>query len=208
MNIFLDLDGTLLEDHPRFFAVHTAALGPQPVLLRPEEYRRLKQEQVPEDEILRLHYPDIDRAAYHAKRNGLLEHRTMLAHNRLFPATLAALQQLSGHHLFIITMRSDPEALQEELEYFCIDGFFEEILSSPGGPAPWETKAALLKPHAAPGDWIVGDTEADIRGGKLAGIRTCALCSGIRTHAFLQSLGPDLLLDGIAEVPAAIAAAL
>jgi phosphoglycolate phosphatase-like HAD superfamily hydrolase len=207
MNIFLDLDGTLLEDHVRFFAVHRAALGEHRVALAPEEYRRLKREQTPENEILRLHYPAVDAAAYGAARQRLLEHRSMLAYNRLFPAALAALQQLSGHHLFVITMRSDAQTLLEELEHFGIDGFFEEILSAPGGSAPWETKAALLRPYAAPRDWIVGDTEADVRGGKLAGIRTCALCSGIRTRAFLASLEPDLLLEGIADVPAAIAAA-
>jgi len=48
---------------------------------------------------------------------------------------------------------------------------------------------------------MVGDTEADIGAGKLTGLRTAAVLSGIRNREFLLQAQPDSLLNDIRELP-------
>ncbi len=50
--------------------------------------------------------------------------------------------------------------------------------------------------------WMVGDTVYDVRAGKSAGMRTCAVTYGIGTVDDLERAGPDLLLDTLAGLTA------
>jgi HAD superfamily hydrolase (TIGR01549 family) len=52
--------------------------------------------------------------------------------------------------------------------------------------------------------WVVGDTVYDIRAGKAAGMRTCAVTYGIGDVKDLEIAAPDLLLDSLAHLPARI----
>jgi phosphoglycolate phosphatase len=58
--------------------------------------------------------------------------------------------------------------------------------------------------HAADRAWVVGDTVYDIQAGKAAGMRTCAVTYGIGRVEDLVREAPDLLLDTLADLPAAI----
>jgi hypothetical protein len=48
---------------------------------------------------------------------------------------------------------------------------------------------------------MVGDTEADVGAGRLTGVRTVAVLSGIRNRDLLLRAGPDFLLEDIRELP-------
>ena len=87
--------------------------------------------------------------------------------------------------------------------------FFHEILSEPGGDRVDLQKAALiadyLKRHGldADGSWMIGDTEADVGAGKIVGLQTVAVLTGIRDAEHLRRAKPDYLLDdirGLAEL--------
>jgi phosphoglycolate phosphatase len=52
--------------------------------------------------------------------------------------------------------------------------------------------------------WVVGDTVYDVQAGKAAGMHTCAVTYGIGEVEALESAAPDLLLDSLADLPAAI----
>ncbi len=202
MTLFLDLDGTILDPRPRYAAIHAAALAPHPATLDMAKYWEQKRDQVPEETIVQEQYPDIDIADYLRKRAALLEDPSMLEQDVPFPGAVAALKTLkSDHPLVLVTLRNKPQHLDAELKRLDLTSFFEAILTAPGGQEPWEVKASLIRSVARPEDWIVGDTEADVRGGQRAGIRTCAVSSGIRTEAFLRSLGPDVLLPSIGDLP-------
>ncbi len=207
MTIFLDFDGTLLDQFPRLIAAHRKALGTHPMTITPDAYWALKQGAVPESEILDRHYPDVPAEEYLQTRLSLLETPELLAEDRLFPDALESLRTLrAGHDLMIVTVRAERGLLDAQVEALDLTGAVSRVLTAPSGSAPWEVKAGLMRPYAKPGDWIIGDTEADIRGGKLAGIHTCGVTSGIRSAAYLQSLEPDLVVPGIAEAARAILA--
>ena len=52
--------------------------------------------------------------------------------------------------------------------------------------------------------WVVGDTVYDIQAGKAADMHTCAVTYGIGEVEDLDRADPDLLLDNLADLPAAI----
>jgi phosphoglycolate phosphatase-like HAD superfamily hydrolase len=61
---------------------------------------------------------------------------------------------------------------------------------------------ALAKLGVAAGDaWMVGDTVLDLRAGRAAGCRVCAVTYGIGARDALAAESPDLLLDDLAALP-------
>lgn len=52
--------------------------------------------------------------------------------------------------------------------------------------------------------WVVGDTVYDVRAGKAAGMRTCAVTYGIGRVDDLKGEAPELLLDTLADLPARV----
>jgi phosphoglycolate phosphatase-like HAD superfamily hydrolase len=48
---------------------------------------------------------------------------------------------------------------------------------------------------------IVGDSVADIRAGKNAGIKTVAVLSGIFSRRELERENPDLILENVNQLP-------
>jgi phosphoglycolate phosphatase-like HAD superfamily hydrolase len=90
-----------------------------------------------------------------------------------------------------------------QLDALGIRPFFHEILSEPGNDRVDRQKAALiedyLKRHGldAEGSWMIGDTEADVGAGKIVGLKTAAVLTGIRDVKHLKKAEPDHLLDDI-----------
>ena len=201
MNFFLDLDGTLLDGRRRYFLVHCRSLS-MPAVLTQDEYWGLKQRRVSEKDILHLHYPFADYAAYGARRLPMLEDEELLKEDTLFPWTVDVLTELAAcGTLFLVTLRRHADRLERQLERLGLLSRFAAILTAPPTDDPAATKAALIRPYAHPGDWIIGDTEADTGAGKMLGLRTCAVLSGIRDSSFLEPIHPDLLLASIQEFP-------
>ena len=50
----------------------------------------------------------------------------------------------------------------------------------------------------------VGDTAVDVEEGKAAGCRTVAVLSGTQGREKLEAAGPSLILDSVADLPAAL----
>ncbi len=202
MTIFFDVDGTLLDVRERYFRSHLAGLESVKPILTKEEYWELKQNKTPEKEILARHYPSVDADRYETLRHPTLEEADFVAADTLLPGVKDLLKKLSSlYPLIIVTLRKHPDVLAEQLRALEIDSYFTHVLSSPSHTLHWETKAALMKPHAEIGDWIIGDTEADILAGKQLGLITCGVLSGIRTRALLEELSPDHLIASVADFP-------
>ncbi len=201
MNIFLDFDGTLLDGRRRYFSIHSRCLNRKPALTE-DEYWELKRSRVPEEEILLRHEPDTDIAAYMVLRMSLLEDDALLMQDTLFPWTDGALTELQAHGtLFLVTLRRRPQSLERQLRHVGLHDRFAAIVVSAPGDDPAATKADLMRLYAQPGDWVAGDTEADIGAGQLLGLHTCGVLSGIRSRALLDACHPDLLLPTIADLP-------
>jgi phosphoglycolate phosphatase len=207
--IFLDLDGPLLDVSARYIALHRhvlAELGRNG--LPGLTYWQRKRSRCSEECILAEAGAAVCADSYVRRRLALIETPEFLVHDRPWPWTHATLDRLGAvSPLVLVTARANRQLLLEQLDRLGLASFFHEILSTPAGLRVDEEKADLIRNyltrHRYPSDghMMVGDTEADVGAGKLAGLRTAAVLSGIRNREFLLQAQPDFLLSDIRELP-------
>lgn len=209
MILFFDLDGPLLDVSARYIALHNELLTPHGIApMDPARYWSCKRALVAEEDIL----AELNGAhlAHHyvPRRLDLIETEQYMRHDRCWPWTLACVRHLSEHaRLVLVTARARREALIEQLTGFELRRLFHEILSEAGGKHVDRQKAGLitnyLRRHGceATGNWMIGDTEADVMAGKRVGLQTAAVLSGIRDEAHLRQAEPDFLLNDIRDLP-------
>jgi HAD superfamily hydrolase (TIGR01549 family) len=109
--------------------------------------------------------------------------------------------------LALITMRYVPkEKVASELEKFGLAKYFQYIITALDTHDPKPSPEALIK-CAKQLDipkcecLVVGDSVADIKAGKNAGIKTVAVLSGIFSRKELKSEKPDLILESVNQLP-------
>ncbi|NDJ35246.1 MAG: HAD family hydrolase [Chloroflexi bacterium] len=69
-------------------------------------------------------------------------------------------------------------------------------------PHPLPVQAAASRLGVDPARCLmIGDTTVDVRAGQRAGAKTIAVLSGYGTRRELERVGPDLILDSIAQLP-------
>jgi phosphoglycolate phosphatase len=135
------------------------------------------------------------------------EHIT--ADSMLFRGVIETLDYLKSKEM-IITSNGIREVIERMLNNFKIRKFFKEIIS---GDEP-----DCVKPTACPINMvfdrfkmgnrtvdkdrimIVGDMDIDIKAGKNAGIKTCAVTYGIGKKKDIITAKPDFLIDDISEL--------
>ena len=135
------------------------------------------------------------------------EHIT--ADSMLFKGVIETLDYLKSKEM-IITSNGIKKVIERMLNNFKIRKFFKEIIS---GDEP-----DCIKPTACPINMvfdrfklenrtvgkdrimIVGDMDIDIKAGKNAGIKTCAVTYGIGKKKDIITAKPDFLIDDISEL--------
>jgi phosphoglycolate phosphatase-like HAD superfamily hydrolase len=205
---FFDLDGPLLDVSPRYVALHHALLAVDGVAGMPAPlYWQRKRAACPEESIL-AELGVSDRSSYVRRRLALIETPEYLAHDRAWPWAHSVLSGLgAAGPLVLVTARTRRTLLLEQLDQLGLTAFFHKILSIPAGKHVGAQKAALIGDYldrhglSAKGSWMVGDTEADVLAGRIAGLRTAAVLSGIRNRELLERAEPEFLLDDIRELP-------
>ncbi len=214
LTLFFDLDGPLLDVSARYAALHRDLLRAAGLRgMSADRYWERKRARVPEEEILRELgvlglVPD-----YLKQRLERLESPDYLLLDRPWPWTHEVLGRLARRHrLVLVTLRSDHLLLLEQLDRLELMAFFHEVLSEPARRGVDQQKARLisgyLKRHNRPAEgWMIGDTEADIVAGQLAGLRTAVVHSGIRNAELLAQMTPEHILADIRELPLLLEAA-
>lgn len=205
MNIFFDLDGTLLDVSNRHYSVYskvTKAFNGKP--LTQKQYWSMKKNKTTWPKILLL-----------SKINGhkeeeyirlfikLIEDEDNLKTDKLFRDAIPVLTVLCSYYdCYLISLRRNPERLLKQLEWLNIDKYFKKILSGHSEYEGYDTKIKLLKslPYKV-GDIVVGDTEADVKSGQALGLVSVGVLSGIRSRDILEELSPDYLIDNISQLP-------
>jgi phosphoglycolate phosphatase-like HAD superfamily hydrolase len=208
MILFFDLDGPLLDVSRRYVTLHRDLLRELGVAaMDADRYWECKRALISEEAILAELGIERHAVQYAPRRLDLIESATYLRHDRCWPWTLGCLTRLSQHAtLVMVTARGKRVALLRQLDDLGLTTFFDEILSERGVNRVDLQKAALigdyLRRHerVGAGSWMVGDTEADVRAGKLAGLKTVAVLSGIRDEAHLRLAEPHHLLNSIEEL--------
>jgi phosphoglycolate phosphatase len=203
--VVFDLDGTLIDCRARHYACYWDILAEMDIRpLAAEEYwlRRMAGEGT-FDVVSKL--SDEESRSFRITWMSRIERRDYLAPDRPFAGAAPALAELSRHHhLVLLTLRRDAEALAWQLERTGLGVYFHDVIS------PWSDvparKSELLGDWYPMGEtWVIGDTEADIDLAADLGARCIALTSGVRSQDFLHSRGGLLTLDSVAELPSFLA---
>lgn len=210
MIVFFDLDGPLLDVSHRYHFLHRellVACGALP--MDAARYWALKRARRGEHEILAELDAEHLAESYMPARLARIETAEMLVHDRCWPWAIEVLGHVADHAtLVMVTARARRDALLSQLDTLALRAHFHEILSEPGNDRVDLQKAALIRDylsrhrHPGEGHWMIGDTEADVGAGRLAGLKTIAVLSGIRDEHHLQAAGADYLVPDIRAVPA------
>ena len=204
--ILFDLDGTIVDSREAYLdAARTAfqATGqdmPEPRTAL-EIPKRLEQ-QLPLSDIVKgdlQSFLDVYLKRYYA---------VTMEKTKPFPNMQNALTKLSRKaRLALITMRFVPKAaVVKELEHFNLAGYFAHVVTAMDTHKPKPSPEALIKAVKALdvdicACVIVGDSVSDVRAGKAAGALTVAVLSGLFSREELAREKPDLIIEGVTDLP-------
>jgi phosphoglycolate phosphatase-like HAD superfamily hydrolase len=209
--LYLDLDGTLLDVREKYFRLHcriAADLGRE--ALSPGAFWARKRRGAALEALI----PDWEEAArveYGRRWLAEIESPLYTRFDQLMPGARHCLVKLGREfELALLTLRRDGLELRRQLQRLGISQLFSRLLVS-GDYGGELTKAQLLRlnvPREERGSIVVGDTEEDIRAAQALGSPVIAVLSGMRDRAFLAALGPDLIIESVVRLPAAVQSVL
>ena len=210
--LYLDLDGTLLDIREKYHRLHrriAADLGRQ--ALTWDTFWARKRRGGTLDDLL----PDWEETARreYAKRwLGEIELPLYTRFDRLVPGARHSLVRLGREfELVLITLRRDGRELRRQLRHLGLDQLFSHLLVSGDHGGANLTKAQLLSLAVPPEkrkSIVVGDTEEDVLAARAMRAPVIAVLTGMRDRAFLAALSPDLIIESVAQLPAALQSAL
>jgi phosphoglycolate phosphatase-like HAD superfamily hydrolase len=204
--LFLDVDGVLLDPWPRYVRLHEDLLGQLGAeSLGAEAFVEAKRARASVEELTGL--PPALAREYQRRWNQLCEAPAYLELDRWLPQASTALRLLNARYaVVLVALRRKPDAFRAELKALGFPAVAQTLVASPAGARAWQTKERLLRssPLFTRTGVMIGDTEVDVRAGKALGLTTVAVRGGLRSDALLARESPDLTLDGVAELPAAL----
>jgi phosphoglycolate phosphatase-like HAD superfamily hydrolase len=203
---FFDFDGPILDVSERYFSVYARIIrecGGNPLLK--DEYWNLKRNKISEIEIISESIEKNRIEEYISKRKTLIEDPSFLLLDTVLTDLFTAYTKtFTRHSANLVTLRSYPQNLEEQLLNLNIRSWFHQVLSGLSSDQVdnrWQIKVRLIqqsgllskiKPENCT---FVGDTETDIITGKMLGMKTIAVCFGIRNRDILCKYQPDLIFD-------------
>jgi phosphoglycolate phosphatase len=201
MNIFFDLDGTLIESRPRLYQLFQFLI-PDSVLSF-DEYWDLKRNKINHKDILTSKFNYSEEHYIHFEQKWMLEieEERWLNLDHPFEGVTDFLIQLNQkNNLFLVTARQSKESAFNQVKKFGWENIFSDILVT----EQKQEKHLLIKNvvqlnHT---DWIVGDTGKDIQTGKYLGINTAAVLTGFLNEESLMGYLPDKILKNVLELNA------
>lgn len=198
MQIFLDLDGPVLDVTRRYYLIYSDLLKKADYLpFDQDSYWSLKRLSIKEAAIVQRNMPNKGVSGYMEQRKRLLEDPAYLVYDQIQKGVLETLTDWAREHqIYLVTLRRNRAALMSQLELLGIHDKFKKIFCAQGVEPSWKTKCEWIRAcrSAAADSVIIGDTEVDVLAGRAAGIRTIALSCGIRSRRLLEQLAPDALL--------------
>jgi phosphoglycolate phosphatase len=199
-NLYIDLDGTLLDVSERYWRLHSDLVHKH--ALPAACWRRFwagKRRREPIGQLL-----GVNEALQQAYWNDWLESietPQFVASDRLVHGAIETLAGLrETYRLGLVTMRKDRRLLDAQLRSLGLREFFNVVLASEGeGVSKAEMVASDLR--GGSGAMIVGDTEVDLEAGHLLGMPAVGITSGLRDADHLAAESPEFLLNSIRGLP-------
>lgn len=206
MTLFLDLDGPILDVRDRYYTVHRELVGRRHAdVLSAEAFWNLKRAKGTAADVVRqCGLEDGSLAAYSKGWRERIESPELLGMDSVFPGVRERLRRWKDRHaLVVVTLRQRGDLVRGQLNALGILECFRNVLTAnPLEGHGWEAKARLIASDEGFGSdaVVVGDTEIDIRAGKLLGLRTVGVLSGIRDRERLAAESPDWLIERLVEL--------
>jgi len=200
MNIFFDLDGTLIDSKMRLYQLFQYLI-PQS-LLTYEQYWNLKQQKINHSTILKtkLNFSENEVNQFEKKWMLLIEQEEWLKYDKPFNNVTSFLISLNklNYRLFIVTARQSKIKTINQIKSFGWLNLFEEILVT----EQKNEKSELIKKYLNQDtqNWIIGDTGKDVETGKKINIKTAAVLSGFLNKDVLIKYNPDKIVNSVIEL--------
>ena len=194
--LFLDLDGTLVDDTKRHYATYVELLGMpdlRGVPIPDKEYWGHRREGKPVDEILRKSRLFPTKFKLFAERFAeRLETPEMLALDTLRTGTETALGKLyTKTPIVLVTQRRDATELANQLARLGVRKYFAEVLSG----APKEGRLLKARYRILPTQALyVGDTETDVKAARAVGFEVWLVEGGHRVKELQIKADPDRII--------------
>lgn len=199
MNIFFDLDGTLIDSKKRVYQLFQH-LTPSS-LLSFDAYWDYKQRKIGHKEILETQFNSSSEAitSFQDQWMSMIELPEWLAMDQPFEGVAEYLEELSTRHtLYVVTARQSEALAIEQVKQFGWEKLFEKVLVT----AQLKEKHELIKSVAdlSANDWMVGDTGKDIQTGKHLGIHTAAVLTGFLNRKSLTEYEPEVMVERVTDL--------
>lgn len=198
MNIFFDLDGTLVDASERLYCLF-CDLIPECTFTK-EEYWDLKRNKINHKNILlkKFNYSEKEYFEFEQVWLAKIETKEYLFKDKLKKNVDKILKILyKNNNLYIVSARQSKINAINELERLNIIDFFKEIFITENK----YTKEELIKNfYNIDKNIFIGDTGYDILTGKKLNMLTIAICDGFLSKEKLIEYKPDYLIDTINKI--------
>lgn len=198
-NIFLDLDGTLIDSTARLYQLFIDIVSTAKISSC--EYRQLKRSGQSNQLILSqcLGYSNSQIEEFISRWMAEIENAFYLKLDKKFEFADSALETLSKQHtIFIVTARQDVLAAEKQIEQFGFTRYIQRSFIT----RQQITKSDLIQNSKIilnRDDVFVGDTGVDIQSAQALGVTSVAVLSGSRNRASLEKYKPDFIYRDLNE---------
>jgi phosphoglycolate phosphatase-like HAD superfamily hydrolase len=200
--VLIDLDGPVLDVRERYFACHRCAThGLKAPALDRDAYWEAKRRRVPVAELLGVPEASEEAERYRERWLAAIESDELLRLDTVQPGAREALVRLAAVPArVVVSLRTNAAGAHATLERLDLAGRFTGIELVPHAAG---SKEPVFRAHAAGVDprevAVVGDTEHDVLPARALGLRAIAVGCGIRTPAYLASLGASAVVATLAD---------
>jgi len=199
MNIFFDLDGTLIDSRKRLYLLFQHLVPKSNLSF--DEYWKIKRNKVSHKEILTgsFNYTVEQYKTFEIQWMKEIELDKWLDFDNPFQGMTQYLTGLGRKHkIYVVTARQSEDVAIKQLIGYGWNGIFERIFVT----CQKHEKFDLINNavNVSKEDWFVGDTGKDIQTGKLLGINTAAVLSGFLSKEQLLGYDPDIIVENALEI--------
>ena len=203
MQLFFDLDGTLIDSSPRLFRLF-CDMCPE-CRFSYGEYCAVKRNRVTQAEFLKRYfrYGDDRIAAFHEKWLAEVEDPRRMLEDRPFPGITEVLMELARKHaLYIVTNRQSKDETAKQIRRMGWEELISELLVTERKSDKVSLAAPVLR-SPAQAVWT-GDTGEDMKAAKALSIPVVAVSWGVISPELLAGYHPDALVGSVSELRDAI----
>lgn len=199
MNLFFDLDGTLLDSRERLYQLFQNLVHESDLSFT--QYWELKRNKVNHKMILSEQYGYSDEMIVAFEKNWMnkIELKEWLDLDKPFTRVTETLNSLqTDFKLYIVTARQSEEKTIAQIHKLGWQNLFNGLLVTKQKQNKYELIQNSVDISFS--DYIIGDTGNDILTGKKLGIKTIAVLSGFMNRERLFEYNPDFIIKDITQI--------